>query len=87
MFKIEIIVVFQKVNKESMHMRDATKLVVLRQEHNSQVSTKARSRLLGNFRQQGEEHRQELERLERKLLTISMRCDILKRKKWKITEI
>lgn len=58
-----------------MHMRDATKLVVLRQEHNSQVATKARGRLLASFRQQGEEHRQELERLERKLLTISMRCD------------
>lgn len=61
----------QKVNKESMHMRDATKLIVLRQEHNSQLATKARNRLLTNFRQQGEEHKQELERLERKLLTIS----------------
>lgn len=52
-------------------MRDATKLIVLRQEHNSQLATKARHRLLTNFRQQGEEHKQELERLERKLLTIS----------------
>lgn len=52
-------------------MRDATKLIVLRQEHNSQVATKARARLLTNFRKQGDEHKQELERLERKLLTIS----------------
>lgn len=52
-------------------MRDATKLIVLRQEHNSQMATKARVRLLTNFRKQGEEHKQELERLERKLLTIS----------------
>lgn len=52
-------------------MRDATKIVVLRQEHSAQTSTKARTKLVFDFRQQVEEHKVELERLERKLLTAS----------------
>lgn len=53
-------------------MRDATKIVVLRQEHSAQTATKARSKLAFDFRQQVEEHKIELERLERKLLTTSI---------------
>lgn len=52
-------------------MRDATKIVALRQEHSAQTATKARTKLAFDFRQQVEEHKIELERLERKLLTTS----------------
>ena len=52
-------------------MRDATKIVALRQEHSAQTSTKSRTKLAFDFRQQVEEHKIELERLERKLLTTS----------------
>lgn len=54
-----------------MHMRDATKIIVMRQEHNSQSAAKARSKSAFEFRQYVDEHKQELERLERKLLTTS----------------
>lgn len=63
---------FQEVNREAIHMRDATKIVVLRQEHSAQTATKARSKLAFDFRQQVEDHKIELERLERKLLTTSI---------------
>lgn len=63
---------FQEVNREAIHMRDATKIVVLRQEHSAQTATKARSKLAFDFRQQVEDHKIELERLERKLLTTSL---------------
>lgn len=52
-------------------MRDSTKIVALRQEHSAQAATKARSKLAFDFRQQVEDHKIELERLERKLLTTS----------------
>lgn len=52
-------------------MRDATKIVALRQEHSAQAATKARTKLTFDFRQQVEDHKVELERLERKLLTTS----------------
>lgn len=59
------------MNREAIHMRDATKIVVLRQEHSAQAATKARTKLVFDFRQQVEDHKIELERLERKLLTTS----------------
>lgn len=52
-------------------MRDTTKIVALRQEHSAQTATKSRTKLAFDFRQQVEEHKIELERLERKLLTTS----------------
>lgn len=54
-----------------MHMRDATKIIVMRQEHNSQTAAKTRCKSAFEFRQMVDEHKQELERLERKLLTTS----------------
>lgn len=59
------------MNREALQMRDATKIVALRQEHSAQASTKARTKLAFDFRQQVEDHKVELERLERKLLTTS----------------
>lgn len=50
-------------------MRDATKIVSMRQEHSAQAATKARTKLSFDFRQQVEDHKVELERLERRLLT------------------
>lgn len=50
-------------------MRDATKIFVMRQEHSSQSAAKARSKSAFDFRQQVDDHKVELERLERKLLT------------------
>lgn len=52
-------------------MRDTTKIVALRQERSAQVATKSRSKMVFEFRQQVEDHKIELERLERKLLTTS----------------
>lgn len=52
-------------------MRDSTKILVMRQEHNAQSSTKSRNKLALDFRHQVEDHKVELERLERKLLTTS----------------
>lgn len=46
-------------------------MVVVRHEHNTQLATKARSKSAGELRQQFDEHKQELERLERKLLASS----------------
>lgn len=43
----------------------------MRQEHNAQSSTKSRNKLALDFRHQVEDHKVELERLERKLLTTS----------------
>lgn len=63
---------FQKVNEEAIHMRDATKIVALRQEHSAQTATKSRTKLAFDFRQQVEDHKIELERLEKKLLTTSI---------------
>lgn len=57
------------MNREAIQMRDATKIVALRQEHSAQAATKARTKLSFDFRQQVEDHKVELERLERKLLT------------------
>ncbi|XP_055306396.1 outer dynein arm-docking complex subunit 3 [Sitodiplosis mosellana] len=56
------------VNREAIHMRDATKIVALRQEHSAQAATKSRSKLAFDYRQQVENHKIELERLERKLM-------------------
>lgn len=67
----KFIFISKKIHREAIHMRDATKIIVMRQEHNSQSTTKARNKLASDFRQQVDEHKQELERLERKLLTIS----------------
>lgn len=64
---------FQEVHLEAIHMRDATKIVTLRQEHSAQASTKSRTKLAFDFRQQVDDHRIELERLERRLLTTSRR--------------
>ncbi|XP_031621682.1 coiled-coil domain-containing protein 151 [Contarinia nasturtii] len=59
----------KEVNREALHMRDATKIICVRQEHSAQTSTKARQKMAIDFRQQVEDHKIELERLERKLLT------------------
>lgn len=59
------------MNREAIQMRDSTKIVALRQEHSAQAATKARTKLSFDFRQQVEDHKVELERLERKLLTTS----------------
>lgn len=59
------------MNREAIQMRDATKIVACRQEHSAQVVTKTRTKLAFDFRQQVEDHKIELERLERKLLTTS----------------
>lgn len=59
------------MNREAIHMRDATKIVALRQEHAAQTATKSRTKLAFEFRNQVEDHKIELERLERKLLTTS----------------
>lgn len=61
----------QEVHHEALQMRDATKVVLLRQEHNAQTSTKSRERQAFDFRRQVEERKMELERLERKLFTTS----------------
>lgn len=59
------------MNREAIHMRDATKIITLRQEHGVQAATKSRTKLAFEFRNQVEDHKIELERLERKLLTTS----------------
>lgn len=61
----------QEINREAIHMRDATKIISVRQEHSAQTTTKARTKMAIDFRQQVEDHKIELERLERKLLTTS----------------
>lgn len=71
----------QEVNQESIHMRDATKVVALRQEHSAQIATKSRTKLAFDFRQQVEDHKIELERLEKKLLTTSINLYMYRRKK------
>lgn len=53
-------------------MRDATKIALLRQEHNAHSSAKYRERQAFDFRRQVAERKTELERLERKLFTTSM---------------
>lgn len=68
---------FQEVHSEAIHMRDATKIVALRQEHSAQTTTKARTKLAFDFRQQVDDHKIELERLERKLLTTSKQKYVL----------
>lgn len=50
-------------------MRDGTKIILLRQEHAANSSSKTRDRQAFDFRQQVEERRLELERLERKLFS------------------
>lgn len=50
-------------------MRDATKIVLMRQEHAAHVSTRSRERQAFDFRRQVEERKAELERLERKLFS------------------
>lgn len=62
---------FQKVHREAIGQRDTIKMVVMRHEHNAQSAAKARSKSAFELRQQVDEHKQELERLERKLLTSS----------------
>lgn len=61
----------QEVHREAIQMRDATKVVLLRQEHNAHTSSKSRERQAVDFRRQVEERKLELERLERKLFTTS----------------
>lgn len=61
----------QEVHREAIQMRDATKVVLLRQEHNAHTSAKSRERQAFDFRRQVEERKMELERLERKLFTTS----------------
>lgn len=61
----------QEVHHEAIQMRDATKVVLLRQEHNAHSSSKSRERQAFDFRRQVEERKMELERLERKLFTTS----------------
>lgn len=61
----------QEVHREAIQMRDATKVVLLRQEHNAHTSSKSRERQAFDFRRQVEERKMELERLERKLFTTS----------------
>lgn len=50
-------------------MRDATKIILMRQEHAAHVSTRSRDRQAFDFRRQVEERKAELERLERKLFS------------------
>lgn len=61
----------QEVHREAMQMRDASKVILMRQEHNAHSSTKSRERQAFDFRRQVEERKMELERLERKLFTSS----------------
>lgn len=61
----------QEVHQEAIQMRDATKVVLMRQEHNAHTSSKSRERQAFDFRRQVEERKMELERLERKLFTTS----------------
>lgn len=61
-------------------MRDATKIVLLRQEHAAHASSKSRDRQAFDFRRQVEDRKAELERLERELFSTGknerMRCEI-----------
>lgn len=50
-------------------MRDATKILLLRQEHAANASSKSRDRQAFDFRRQVEDRKLELERLERKLFS------------------
>lgn len=61
----------EEVHREANQMREATKVVLLRQEHCANTSTKSRERQAFDFRRQVEERKMELERLERKLFTTS----------------
>lgn len=61
----------QEMHREAIQMREATKVVLLRQEHNAHTSSKSRERQAFDFRRQVEERKLELERLERKLFTTS----------------
>lgn len=54
-------------------MRDATKIVLLRQEHAAHASSKSRDRQAFDFRRQVEDRKAELERLERKLFSTGMK--------------
>lgn len=53
-------------------MRDATKIILMRQEHAAHVSTRSRERQAFDFRRQVEERKAELERLERKLFSTGL---------------
>lgn len=52
------------------------KMVVVRHEHNTQSAAKARSKSACELRQHVDDHKQELERLERKLLTSSKTIEL-----------
>ncbi|KAG4068721.1 hypothetical protein HA402_002412 [Bradysia odoriphaga] len=59
----------QQIHNEAIQMRDATKIILMRQEHAAHVSTRSRERQAFDFRRQVEERKAELERLERKLFS------------------
>lgn len=60
-----------EVHSEALQMRDAMKIVLMRQEHSAHSTAKMRERQAIDFRRQVEERKSELERLERKLFTSS----------------
>lgn len=62
----------QQIHNEAIQMRDATKIILMRQEHAAHVSTRSRERQAFDFRRQVEERKAELERLERKLFSTGL---------------
>lgn len=59
----------RSIYEEAVEMRDSTKLVLQKQEQQSSVSNKMREKQAIDFRQQVEERKMELERLERKIFS------------------
>ena len=59
----------KKIYEEAVEMRDQTKLVLLKQEQQANMSAKIREKQAVDFRRQVEERKSELERLERKIFS------------------
>lgn len=59
----------QEINSEALQMRDATKMILQRQEQSAHGATKSRERQSLDFRKLVEERKMELERLERKVFS------------------
>lgn len=59
----------KKIYEEAVEMRDATKLVLLKQEQQANSGTKIREKQAIEFRHQVEERKTELDRLERKIFS------------------
>lgn len=59
----------KKIYEEAVEMRDATKLVLMKQEQQANSSSKMRDKQALEFRRQVDERKSELERLERKIFS------------------